>query len=83
MSLAMEFPPVIEQDVLYCANARGISTVQLVFDLVKTEAARIRSEQAKRIKPNVRDFIGYGLRFSDKSATTAEYMAEMREGERS
>lgn len=34
-----------------------------------------------RRKPKVSDFIGYGLKFDDKPMTTAEYMAEMREGE--
>ena len=81
MSIALDLPPVIEQDVRYCANARGISLAQFVFELVEREAARIRSERASRVKPNVSDFIGYGLRFDDKPTTTAEYMAEMREGE--
>ena len=81
MSIALDLPPVIEQDVRYCANARGISLAHVVFELVEREAARIRSERASRVKPNVSDFIGYGLRFDDKPTTTAEYMAEMREGE--
>ena len=81
MSIALDLPPVIEQDVRYCANARGISFAQFVFELVEREAARIRAERTNRVKPNVSDFIGYGLRFDDKPTTTAEYMAEMREGE--
>ena len=88
MSIALDLPPVIEQDVRYCANARGISFAQFVFELVEREAARIRAERTNRVKPNVSDFIGYvsdfigyGLKFCDKPATTAEYMAEMREGE--
>ena len=31
MSIALDLPPVIEQDVRYCANARGISFAQFVF----------------------------------------------------
>jgi hypothetical protein len=81
MSVALELPPVIEQEVRYCANARGISFVQFLFELVEKEAARIRAERARRVKPNVSDFIGYGLKFDDTPMTTAEYMAEMREGE--
>ena len=81
MSIALDLPPVVEQDVRYCANARGISFAQFVFELVEKEAARIRSERSSRVKPNVSDFIGYGLRFDDKPTTTAEYMVEMREGE--
>ena len=79
MSIALDLPPVIEQDVRYCANARGISLAQFVFELVEREAARIRKERANRVQPNVSDFIGYGLKFCDKPATTVEYMAEMRE----
>lgn len=82
MSIALDLPPIIEQDIKYCANARGISFSQFVFELVEKEAARIRSERANRVKPNVSDFIGYGLRFDDNPMTTAEYMAEMREGEK-
>jgi len=48
---------------------------------VEREAARIHAEQARRVRPNVSDFIGYGLKFDDRPTTTAEYMAEMREGE--
>ena len=81
MSIALDLPPVIEQDVRYCANARGISFAQFVFELVEREAACIRAERANRVKPNVSDFIGYGLKFCDKPATTAEYMTEMREGD--
>ena len=81
MSIALDLPPTIEQDVRYCANARGVSFAQFVFDLVAREASRIRAERSARVKPNVSDFIGYGLRFGDNPATTAEYMAEMREGE--
>lgn len=81
MSIALDLPPIIEQDVRYCANARGISFAQFVFELVEKEAKRIRTERLTRVKPNVSDFIGYGLRFDDKPVTTAEYMAEMREGE--
>jgi len=80
MSVALELPPVIEQEVRYCANARGISFVQFLFELVEKEAARIRAERSRRVKPNVSDFIGYGLKFDDTPMTTAEYMAEMREG---
>lgn len=81
MSIALDLPPSIEQDVMYCANARGISFAQFVFELVEKEAIRIRYERSRRAKPNVSDFIGYGLQFDDKPTTTAEYMAEMREGE--
>ena len=66
----------------YCANARGISFAQFVFELVEREAARIRAEQlSRRVKPKVSDYIGYGLRFDDNVVTTTEYMAEVREGE--
>lgn len=81
MSVALDLPPTIEQEVRYCANMRGISFAQFVFDLVEKEAARIRAERSRRVKPNVSDFIGYGLKFDDTPMTTAEYMAEMREGE--
>jgi hypothetical protein len=60
---------------------RGISFAQFVFDLVEKEATRIRAERSRRTKPNVSDFIGYGLKFDNTPMTTAEYMAEMREGE--
>ena len=80
MSIALDLPPVIEQDVRYCANARGISLAQFVFELVEREAARIRKERVNRVQPNVSDFVGYGLKFCDMPATTAEYMAEMRGG---
>ena len=82
MSIALEFPAGFEQDIRYGAAMRGISTVQFIFELVEREAIRIRAERAKRSKPNVSDFIGYGLKFCNKPETTAEYMAEMREGER-
>ena len=81
MSVALDLPPTIEQEVRYCANMRGISFAQFVFDLVEKEAIRIRAERSRRAKPNVSDFIGYGLKFDNTPMTTAEYMAEMREGE--
>lgn len=81
LSVALDLPPAIEQTVRNCAKARGISFAQFVFELVEREAARIHAEQARRVRPNVSDFIGYGLKFDDRPTTTAEYMAEMREGE--
>ena len=57
MSIALDLPPVIEQDVRYCANARGISFAQFVFELVEREAARIRAERTNRVKPNVPAFV--------------------------
>ena len=81
MSIALDLPPAVERDVRCCADARGISLAQLVFELVAKEAARIREERARRVKPNVCDFIGYGLKFDPTPMTTAQYMAEMREGE--
>jgi hypothetical protein len=79
MSVALDLPPTIEQEVRYCANMRGVSLAQFVFDLVEKEASRIRAERSRRAKPNVSDFIGYGLKFYNTSMTTAEYMAEMHE----
>lgn len=83
MSIALDLPPAVERDVRCCADERGISFAQFVFELVAKEAARIRSERAHRVKPNVSDFLGYGLKFDQTPMTTAEYMAEMREGEAS
>ena len=59
-------------------HARYLFFSQFVFDLIEKEAARIRAERSRRVKPNVSDFIGYGLKFDDTPMTTAEYMAEMR-----
>lgn len=83
MSIALDLPPAVERDVRCCANERGISFAQFVFELVAKEAARIRTERTHRAKPNVSDYLGYGLKFDSTPMTTAEYMAEMREGEAS
>ena len=81
MSVALELLLVIEQEVRYCANARDVSFVQFLSELVEKEAARIRTERFRCAKPNASAFIGYGLKFDDTPMTTAEYMAEIREGE--
>ena len=81
MSVALELPPVIEEEVRCCANAQGVSFAQFLVEIVEKEVARIRAERSKRRRPNVSDFIGYGLKFDDTPMTTAEYMAEMRDGE--
>jgi len=81
MSIALELSSEVEQDVRCCANERGISLVQFVLEVVAKEAARVRAESTKRAKPNIADFLGYGLKFDSTPMTTAEYMAEMREGE--
>jgi len=81
MSISLELPSAVEQDVRCYANERGVSLVQFVLEAVTKEAARVRAESAKRAKPNIADFLGYGLKFDSTPMTTAEYMAEMREGE--
>ena len=79
MSIALDLPPVIKREVRYCANARGISFAQFLFELVGKESIRIRAERSRRTKPNACDFIGHGSKFDNTPITTAEHMAEMQE----
>ena len=46
--IALDIPPVMEQEVRHCANARGVTFSQFVFELVEREVARFRTEKAKR-----------------------------------
>ena len=45
MSVTLNVPHAIENEVRYCANQRGISLSQFLCELVEKEAARIRKER--------------------------------------
>ena len=48
MSVTLDVPRTIESEVQYCANQRGISLSQFIFELVEKEADRIRRERELR-----------------------------------
>ena len=48
MSVTLNVPRSIENEVRYCANLRGISLSQFVFELVERVAARIRQERERQ-----------------------------------
>ena len=81
MSYTMTIEPEIEREAKVYASYRGFSMEQFFVYCVEKECARMRQERTNRKKPNVSDFIGYGLKFDSRCTSTEEYMREMREGE--
>ena len=48
MSVTLNVPVAMEDEVRYCANQRGISLSQFIFELVEKEARRIREERSRQ-----------------------------------
>ena len=48
MSVTLNVPVAMEDEVRYCANQRGISLSQFVFELVEKEARCIREERLRQ-----------------------------------
>ena len=53
MSVMVDLPPMIERDMQYCIHERGVDFSQLFFSLIEKEAARIRSEKAKKAEASI------------------------------
>ena len=47
MSVTLNVPAAMEDEVRYCANQRGISLSQFIFELVEKEARRVRQERER------------------------------------
>ena len=47
MSVTLNVPAAMEDEVRYCANQRGISLSQFIFELVEKEARRISQERER------------------------------------
>ena len=47
MSVTLNVPVAMEDEVRYCASLRGISLSQFIFELVEKEARRVREDRKR------------------------------------
>ena len=47
MSVTLNVPIAMEDEVRYCADQRGISLSQFIFELVEKEARRLRESRTR------------------------------------